>query len=239
MEIKKLSYDVMFKAVFMREKKILLKMIKDILDIKEDISIETVEIMPGYETSSSVYSYEGSLYWNSRSGTCYSGQNNATTSCDFTSTGLKNDTTRNMIAEVTWNLGGWNISGIYSNQIYEYERGTTVLLGRPTSWTGKIALMYPSDYGYAVDLTQCSQTLYNYDSTCASNNWLNSYSQWLLTLNSSRADSAWLVFTFGRVDNGNYVWNAIGVRPVLYLSSEAIIGSGDGSSGSLYRLSVS
>ena len=49
MEIKKLSYDVMFKAVFMREKKILLKMIKDILDIKEDISIETVEIMPGYE----------------------------------------------------------------------------------------------------------------------------------------------------------------------------------------------
>lgn len=36
----------------------------------------------------------GSLYYNSKSGTCYNGQNNATISCDFTSTGIKNEITK-------------------------------------------------------------------------------------------------------------------------------------------------
>ena len=82
-----------------------------------------------------------SLYYNSASGKCYSGPNNATVDCDFTSTGIKNDETRNMIAETTYNLGGWNSNSVYPNKIYEYERGTKVYTGRPTTpWTGKIAL---------------------------------------------------------------------------------------------------
>ncbi len=80
------------------------------------------------------------LYYNGASGKCYSGQNNATVDCDFTSTGIKNNTTRNMIAETTYNLGGWNSSSIYSNQIYGYERGTKVYTGRPTTWKGKNSL---------------------------------------------------------------------------------------------------
>ena len=38
---------------------------------------------PGHESETN----GGSLYWNRKSGTCYKGQNNSTTSCDFTSTG--------------------------------------------------------------------------------------------------------------------------------------------------------
>ena len=57
---------------------------------------------PGHESES----VGGSLYYNSKSGTCYNNSKYATTSCNFTSTGIKNDTTRNMIAETTWNLGG-------------------------------------------------------------------------------------------------------------------------------------
>lgn len=53
---------------------------------------------PGYESES----VGGSLYYNSKSGTCYNGTKNATTSCDFTSSGIKNDTTRSKIAEVTF-----------------------------------------------------------------------------------------------------------------------------------------
>ena len=102
----------------------------------------------GYDSES----VGGSLYWNAQSGTCFSGRDNATVDCDFTSTGIKNDETRNMIAEVTYNLGGWNDTKIYPNQIYVYERGRTVFSGRPTTWTGKIAVAYPSDYGYAADL---------------------------------------------------------------------------------------
>ena len=194
---------------------------------------------PGYESES----IGGSLYYDSGNGSCYSGLNNATKTCDFTSTGIKNDITRNMIAEVTWNLGGWNDSSVYSDQIYGYERGINVYTGRPTTWTGKIALPYPSDYGYATDFTKCSQNLYNYDSStdsyaCRTNDWLyNSANQWVLTPNSSYSHGAWLVYSTGNVFNGRLVYYANGVRPVLYLASELSLSGGVGSSADPYRLS--
>ena len=187
-----------------------------------------------------------SLYYNSAPGKCYSGQNNATVDCDFTSTGIKNDETRNMIAETTWNIGGWNSSSVYPNQIYEYERGTTVISGNKTIWKGKIALAYPSDYGYAVDFNRCNQTLVNYkDSTCTSNNWMKSiitnngsYSGWLLTPHSSTSRTVWRVYSSGNVNNGSTAYNANGAAPVLSLSSELGIESGDGSSSNPYKLSA-
>ena len=60
---------------------------------------------PGYDS----VSVGGSLYYNAKSGTCYNASDNATTSCDFTTTGLKNDTTRNAIESVVWNLGGLSL----------------------------------------------------------------------------------------------------------------------------------
>ncbi len=188
-----------------------------------------------------------SLYYNSASGKCYSGQNNVTVDCDFTSTGIKNDETRNMIAETTYNLGGWNSSSsVYPNQIYEYERETTVYTKRPTTWTGKIALAYPSDYGYAADLSQCTKQLSSYsDSTCTSNNWMkaiitnngNNYG-WLLTPDSSNWDLACSVGLSGSVNNRSYVCGVVWVAPVLSLASNLMIGSGDGSSSSPYQLAV-
>ena len=185
-----------------------------------------------------------SLYYNSAPGKCYSGQNNATVDCDFTSTGIKNDETRNMIAETTYNLGGWHSSSVYPNQIYEYERGTTVYTGRPTTpWTGKIALAYPSDYGYAADLNQCKdKTLYDYNnSTCTSNNWMKAIitnNGWLLTPNSSNSLSVWSVLSSGSVNGNGIAYSAYGAVPVLSLSSELGIESGDGSSSNPYKLSA-
>ncbi len=49
-----------------------------------------------------------SLYYNSASGMCFTDEGVNYSACDFTSTGIKNDETRNMIAETTYNLGGWN-----------------------------------------------------------------------------------------------------------------------------------
>ena len=54
-----------------------------------------------YKVDSNDNNLGQSLYYNSASGKCYSGQNNATVDCDFTSTGIKNAETRNMIAETT------------------------------------------------------------------------------------------------------------------------------------------
>ena len=186
-----------------------------------------------------------SLYYNSVSGKCYSGENNATKDCNFTSIGIKNDDTRNMIAEATYNLGGWTTS-LTLGSTYEIERGTAVYTGRPTLWTGKIALAYASDYGYAADLNFCQKALYNYnDSTCTSNNWMKAIitnnggnNGWLLTPYSGESYFAWLVNSAGHVGNGNIAYYTAGVAPVLYLDSELEIESGDGSSSNPYKLSA-
>ena len=151
----------------------------------------------------------GSLYWNAKSGTCYSGEKNATTACDFTSTGLKNDSTRNAIESVVWNLGGLS-SSPNTSDFYSAERGTTVYSGRPTTWTGKIAIMYPSDYGYATaggsttDRTSCLVTMLDYggwnkSSDCYNNDYLykSSYHQWTLAPSSSDSRIAFSVRTGG------------------------------------------
>ena len=152
-----------------------------------------------------------------------------------------------MIAETTYNLGGWNSNSVYSNQIYEYERGTTVYSGRPTTWKGKIALAYPSDYGYAADLNQCKdKTIVTYnDSTCTSNNWMKSIitnngsnSGWLLTPYCSTSSNVWYVYPVGNVYFNYTVYSAFGAVPVLSLSSKLGIESGDGSSSNPYKLSA-
>ena len=103
-----------------------------------------------------IYQNMGS-YYNGTSGcqptVITSGSSFRCTSIDFTSTGLKNDSTRNAIESVVWNLGGiasfeFSSNGLASHW-YGYERGTKVYSGHATTWTGKVGLMYPSDYGYA------------------------------------------------------------------------------------------
>ena len=201
----------------------------------------------GYENES----IGGSLYWNAKSGTCYNGKNNATGSCNFTSTGLKNAETRNMIAETTYYTRGHNTSSIYVDAMYDKERvsGTVITGVTPTrtlTWTGKIAIPYPSDYGYAADLSLCQKTLNSYnDETCTANNWMynivtnnGANAGWLLTPYSGRAYFAWPVSSSGYVDVSRDAYIAYGVAPVLSLNSELDIGSGSGTSSSPYQLSV-
>ena len=181
--------------------------------------------------------------------TYYSGSSGTTTTTVSTSTiGIK-DSTKNMISESMWYLRGYNRSSVYSDQIYNYERTTGSVYNstRPTSWPGKIALAYPSDYGYAADLNQCYQILYNYDnSTCKSNNWMKTIITnnggnpgWLLTPNSGDANFAWGVYSVSGVGGNGYgTCNANGVAPVLYLGSELEIKAEDGSSSTPYQLSA-
>ena len=188
-----------------------------------------------------------SLYWNAGKGNCFLGINNATKSCDFTSTGLKNDTTRNMIAETTYYTRGHNNNQIFVDAMYDKERVSgTVYTGRPTTWKGKISLPYVSDYGYATDLNQCQKTLHFYDNPeCAANNWMKNIITnnggnwgWLLTPNSAYAFRAWYVNSSGYVSAGYSASDAGGVAPVLYLDSKLVIGSGSGSSLAPYQLTV-
>ena len=178
--------------------------------------------------------------------TYYSDSSGGTsTNLNMSSIGIKNSITRNLISDTVYYLGGSNSSAIYSDQFYSYERGTTVYEGRPTTWTGKIALPYPSDYGYAADLGSCTVQLGSYnDSTCTSANWMkpilgtDSYG-WLLTPSSVSSNGAWSVDSSGSGGGNFTTYGASGVVPVLYLGSELGIESGTGTNSDPYRLSVS
>ena len=163
--------------------------------------------------------------------------------------GIKNDTTRNMIANVTWKLGGSSTNNdVTASMFYERERGTTVYSGRPTTWQGEIALMYPSDYGYATsggsttNREAClAKELYNWDSysDCKNNDWLfNNDDQWTLTPYSSNSHNVFRVADIGFVYSNAYAVHSNGVRPSVYLTSNVGISGGDGTINNPYTLKV-
>ncbi len=179
-----------------------------------------------YTTDSNDNGNGQSLYWNKTSGTCFKGINNATTSCDFTSTGLT-DTAKNQIDKVKYHLGGISTnSGLYSDDYYNFESGTTVYTGRNTSWIGYIGLMYPSDYAYATDLSVCTKDGYNYNNdttNCTGTDWLfNGSATRLISPYSGNSSYAFGVGSSGIVNN-LYVFFSLGVRPVAYLKSSTQI----------------
>ena len=194
----------------------------------------------GYESES----VGGSLYWNAKKGVCYKDAPEETIACDFTSIGLKNDTTKNMISETTYYMRGHDSEMVYVETMYDKERVSGKLFDNTlsTTWTGKIAVPYSSDYGYAVDLSKCKKQLDSYDDEiCTANNWMESImtSNWLLTPNSDDSNSAWVVGSTGYVGAGASAANAIGITPVLTLNSKLTIKSGTGSSSTPYQLSLS
>ena len=227
-----------------------LKIIRDesIGDYSWDSSASTVNLGNGVNdwSKSDLMTELNTLYYNSTSGTCYNGRNNATTTCDFTSTGL-DSTARNMIDNAVYHLGGYLDSSIYADDFYNYERGTTVYncsrddgaCPRATTWTGKVGLMYPSDYVYAVDLSLCTRDGYSYDyySICYSNDWLllTSNHQWTIMPASDYAYYAFYAASFGNV-NSFYVYLPYAARPVLYLKSDITIVGGEGTSSNPYQL---
>ena len=201
-----------------------------------------------------IYQNMGS-YYNGTSGckpsAIASGADFTCTSIDFTSTGLKNDSTRNAIESVVWNLGGtanyYDSSNGLASHWYGYERGTTVYSGHATTWIGKVGLMYPSDYGYATaggattNRAAClAKALYNWRSNvsdCNNNDYLYKfdYNQWILAPYSSDSNDVFGVFTYGHV-GGNDAFATRGVRPAAYLKSDILLlGVGDGSSTSPYQ----
>ena len=220
----------------------------------------------GYTNSSDIIS-SGSQQLYSKMGSYYNGTkgckptavaSGASFSCtevDFTSTGLKNDTTRNAIEEVVWNLGGTDnnyssASNGLASHWYRHERGTTVYSGRPATWTGKIGLMYPSDYGYATsggttkDRAACLATaLFNWYkddfSDCKGNDYLldANNGQWTLAPHSAYAYGVFVVGRGGAVVY-NFAYEADAVRPALFLKSNIQVDKGTGAKSNPYTLKM-
>ena len=184
------------------------------------------------QTSGGSY-YTGVDYTNKSSGTyCSSYYGYTPIDCSFSKTGIRSDYARGMIQEATW------YSTEYSSRsnvptTYTYDITTT------TSNNGYIGLMYASDYGYAVQASDCARTisLGSYEGsrnglTCAGKNWLRQgEDEW--TISRKSGSLSWYVITSGPVYYGNsYVVTNIlyakVVRPVLYLKSSVYYVSGSG-----------
>ena len=157
-------------------------------------------------------------------------------------TGLTSES-QSMIGNAKYYLGGYKTSYIQKDVMYQYERKISgsdyYYETNPTNWTGKLALMYASDYGYAAS-DECTQTLVGYDNTtCTANNWLfKGNKEWLLFQNASTSNCALNVDSGGAVGNYLVYGSQYVARPVLYLTSFTQITGGNGTIGSPYTLGL-
>ena len=159
------------------------------------------------------------------------------------------DTMSKTIIEITkYYLGSISLPNEGEN-IYSSERGTNVRSGRSISWTGKIALMYPSDYIYTYALG-VDDTCYTDISNCISFRGGIPTNGWIYNLKNAYGN-IWLLSPFIASNSyGSYIRGGSGdifdatvnnwmlVVPSLYLSSSVKIDSGDGSEQSPYQLKL-
>ena len=179
-------------------------------------------------------------------------QENCPNTCDFAPL---SETAKGMIAEVIWYTGAPSLSS-NPKSTYTEERGKANgkkckpdnkdtdrcndKAGRTTISTGKVGLIYPSDYGYAGACTEMYKCAGNNN-----NNWLldvncdfecNNY--WTLSPRSDSSDASrgWLISPLNFTTSN--MANDFGVYPSIYLNSNVLITSGDGTVDSPYHLSA-
>lgn len=184
-------------------------------------------------SNSSLKALLNGAYYNAQDGTnsgnCYGYSTIIDSVCDYTKIGIQSEY-RNMIANVTWYLGGSSSSTSTVENYYNNERSSTVYSGRAIKTNAYIGLMYMSDYGYGYLVTSdCTRSNIR---TCFKNNWLYGFGkEWTLMHVSTSAE---YVNAIGRVDS-----SAAGFvsRPVVYLNSNINKFGGDGSFDSPYIIS--
>ena len=191
--------------------------------------------------------WNGSLVQTFLTGDYYNGTGEAT------SNGLK-ASARERIDNAIFYLGGKSKASSQpyygsTEEVYAWERGTEVYNDtRPTSWEGKVALMYPSDM-YMTYAKGVNTTCYNDPNQCSSGTPTTSWvyksnvleggltvnATWFVSPYAGSSAHAFFVYGDGYLDfyGGRYTY---GVRPVVYLKSDVQIFDGDGGEENPYKL---
>ena len=198
---------------------------------------------------------------------CYVDQDEITEICNFDTVGLQ-EVAQEKIENAIWNIGsnGTNdISTLTFKNIYNYERGNLSSkvcnneiycndqIIRSYLWTGKIALLYPSDYGYATSSgsstykSTCLNTVITEWANvpeCIENNWIHQQDKigmWLLfSLGTANAGSSVLkVHSDGYINSNNGYGNRTQqTKPTAYLKKEVFITGGEGTETNPFVIST-
>jgi len=168
-------------------------------------------------------------------------------------------TAQSQIEEAIYYLGGraYDSTSHYGSteDIYAWERGTvTYNNSRPTSWEGKVALMYPSDM-YMTYANGVEDNCYNDPYKCYTSatpaadptqSWVHNTNKlegsnsqlwtWFLSPNSGYSFSVFLA-SVGCLGNDN-ANTTVGGRPVVYLKSDIKITEGTGEESSPFKLGL-
>ena len=138
-------------------------------------------------------------------------------------------TWQNKIINHIWYVGGHPRNGSTLTSYYNYESSGT-------TWSGKIGLMYISDYGYAADPSYWRKAMNHYDST-SSNNWMDmGVEEWTISRRSSATDYTFYVSNSGSIYGNAPVSLSKATRPVFYLNSSITYVSGSGTQSDPIRI---
>ena len=211
-------------------------------------------------SQSDLKNYLNTMYYDGTSVTCYGGTKNSTTTCP---TGTIDETSKSLIDNHIWNTGAPNDSTLYDSttnsydtvEFYNAERGNETgkicssgiacndTVERTTTWTGYVGLPYITDYAYASSESDCNTKIDNSSTyKCKNNNWMH--------YGSTYNDVTWVMSPYANPDDAGSVWVVGGDEgvscngaafplsafPTIYLKSNVLIESGNGTSSNPYIL---
>ncbi len=206
--------------------------------------------------------YLNKMYYGGTSVICYDGFENKTTACP---TNTIDETSKSLIDNHIWNTGAPNINILYggtTDEFYKAERGNlngkmcasaafcNDTVTRTTRWTGYVALPYITDWAYASSESVCETNMQTKDDSnvyiCKNNNWMQKdYTIWYLSPYINAYDgTGGLAFQIFVLYNDNLLVSSAGagaslsVFPTIYLKSNVLIESGNGTSSNPYILKL-
>ena len=196
--------------------------------------------------------YLNTMYYGGTTVTCYGRYNNGTKTCP---TNTLDETSKSLIDNHIWNTGAIEYNTRTDTlAFYSAERGNETgkictggqwcndTVTRTTEWTGYIGLPYVTDWAYASSESVCETNMQKKDSSnllvCKNNNWMqrNTWAWYLSpSADGSYANYAWAVSGDGYASNYSAA-NSLVVVPSIYLKSNVLIESGNGTSSNPYIL---
>ena len=158
-------------------------------------------------------------------------------------------TWKELIASTTWHLGLFVPSGndLLAKEFFDCERSEETYNNYPVTYEDEIAIMYASDYGYAIIPDYWNQNLQGGSYAQVTYNWMNHKLSTSLTLtrewtlsNIGGGNCPGLIGTYGT--HGGLYWyygnDTAAVRPVFYLNSNVEFIDGTGTSSDPFILSI-